>query len=172
MRETASGHKSCHSSSLCQLYFHGMRALLGEGNMLLPHPCFGRVCLQEGTGWGKWLERLTSARVLLAQKWVEPTSGTGEFCRCSRVSGRCRVHGAAICRFQVGGRQFCQPILPTLPRRASSRVLALHPSKGVRIRPPRSASRGSSGTAVVARKLARLLHSVVTHSSGVLLLAG
>ena len=54
----------------------------------------------------------------------------------------------------------------------SNGVLALHPSKGVRISPPRSASRGSSGTAVVARKLARLLHSALTHSSGVLLLAG
>ena len=108
------------ASSLCQLYFHGMRALLGEGNMLLPHPCFGRVCLPEGTGWGNWLERLTSARVLLAQKWVEPTSGTGGFCGCSRVSGRCRVHVAAICRFQVGRRQFFQPILLTLPRCASS----------------------------------------------------
>ena len=38
----------------------------------------------------------------------------------------------------------------------SKGVLALHPIKGVRIRPPRSASAGSSGTAVVARKLARL----------------
>ena len=37
--------------------------------------------------------------------------------------------------------------------------------KGVRIRPPRSASVGSSGTVVVARKLARLSLSAVTRSS-------
>ena len=54
----------------------------------------------------------------------------------------------------------------------SKGVLALHPSKGVRIRAPRSASAGSSGTAVVARKLALLLLSAVTHSSGDLLSAG
>ena len=46
----------------------------------------------------------------------------------------------------------------------SKGVPALHPIKGVRIRPPRSASAGSSGTAVVARKLARLLRSAVTQS--------
>ena len=34
------------------------------------------------------------------------------------------------------------------------------------------ASAGSSGTAVVERKLARLICSAVTHSSGVLLVAG
>ena len=54
----------------------------------------------------------------------------------------------------------------------SSGVLALHPSKGVRTSPPLIASAGSSGTAVVARKLARLLQSAVTHSSADLLLAG
>ena len=54
----------------------------------------------------------------------------------------------------------------------SSGVLALHPSKGVRTSPPLIASAGSSGTAVVARKLARLLQSAMTHSSADLLLAG
>ena len=54
----------------------------------------------------------------------------------------------------------------------SSGVLALHPSKGVRTSPPLIASAGSSGTAVVARKLARLLWSAVTHSSADLQLAG
>ena len=49
----------------------------------------------------------------------------------------------------------------------SSGVLALHPSKGVRTSPPLIASAGSSGTAVVARKLARLLQSAMTHSSDV-----
>ena len=53
----------------------------------------------------------------------------------------------------------------------SSGVLALHPSKGVRTSPPLIASAGSSGTAVVARKLARLLWSAVTHSSADLRLA-
>ena len=38
-------------------------------------------------------------------------------------------------------------------------VLALHPMSGVSSRPPRRASAGSSGTAEVARKLARLLRS-------------
>ena len=47
----------------------------------------------------------------------------------------------------------------------SSGVLALHPSKGVRSSPPLIASAGSSGTAVVARNLARLSWSAVTHSS-------
>ena len=42
----------------------------------------------------------------------------------------------------------------------------------VRSRPPRSASAGSSGTAVVARKLARLSLSAATHSSRDLLSAG
>ena len=54
----------------------------------------------------------------------------------------------------------------------SSGVLALHPSKGVRSSPPLIASAGSSGTAVVARKLARLSWSAVTHSSADLRLAG
>ena len=54
----------------------------------------------------------------------------------------------------------------------SSGVLALHPSKGVRSSPPLVASAGSSGTAVVARKLARLSWSAVTHSSADLRLAG
>ena len=53
----------------------------------------------------------------------------------------------------------------------SSGVLAVVPSNGVRVKPPRSASAGSSGTAVVARKLARLCLRRVTHSSGVLLIA-
>ena len=54
----------------------------------------------------------------------------------------------------------------------SSGVLALHPSRGVRSSPPLIASVGSSGTAVVARKLARLSRSAVTQSSAVLRLAG
>ena len=54
----------------------------------------------------------------------------------------------------------------------SNGVLAMHPLSGVRIRPPRRASAGSSGTAEVARKLARLLRSSATHSAGDLLLAG
>ena len=54
----------------------------------------------------------------------------------------------------------------------SSGVLALHPSKGVRSSPPLIASAGSSGTAVVARKLARLSWSAVTHSSADLRFAG
>ena len=54
----------------------------------------------------------------------------------------------------------------------SNGVLALQPNKGVRIRPPRSASAGSSGTAVVARKLALLFLNSVTHSSGDFLSAG
>ena len=54
----------------------------------------------------------------------------------------------------------------------SSGVLALHPSRGVRSSPPLIASAGSSGTAVVARKLARLSWSAVTQSSADLRLAG
>ena len=54
----------------------------------------------------------------------------------------------------------------------SSEVLALHPSRGVRSSPPLIASAGSSGTAVVARKLARLSWSAVTQSSADLRLAG
>ena len=54
----------------------------------------------------------------------------------------------------------------------SSGVLALHPIKGVRTSPPVIASAGSSGTAVVARKLARLLQSAMTHSSADLLFTG
>ena len=54
----------------------------------------------------------------------------------------------------------------------SSGVLALHPSKGVSSSPPLIASAGSSGTAVVARKLAQLSWSAVTQSSAVLRLAG
>ena len=54
----------------------------------------------------------------------------------------------------------------------SNGVLALHPINGVRSRPPRRASAGSSGTAVVARKLALLLRSSATQSSGDLLSPG
>ena len=54
----------------------------------------------------------------------------------------------------------------------SSGVLALHPIKGVRTSPPLIASAGSSGTAVVARKLARLLRRTMNHSSAVLLFTG
>ena len=49
----------------------------------------------------------------------------------------------------------------------SSGVLALQPSRGVRSSPPLIASAGSSGTAVVARKLALLSWSAVTQSSAV-----
>ena len=51
----------------------------------------------------------------------------------------------------------------------SSGVLAVVPSSGVRAKPPLIASAGSSGTAVVERKLARLCCKSVIHSSGVLL---
>ena len=54
----------------------------------------------------------------------------------------------------------------------SNGVLALHPINGVRSRPPRRASAGSSGTAVVARKLALLVRSSATQSSGDLLSRG
>ena len=65
------------------------------------------------------------------------------------------------------GKKFFQPILLVWPRHGQSNgVLALHPNKGVMIRPPRSASAGSSGTAVVARKLTLLFLSSVTHPSG------
>ena len=49
----------------------------------------------------------------------------------------------------------------------SSGVLALQPSRGVRSSPPLIASAGSSGTAVVARKLALLSWSAATQSSAV-----
>ena len=59
------------------------------------------------------------------------------------------------------------------PRHGSSpKGSQLYIHNGVRIRPPRRASAGSSGTAVVAKKLARLSQSAVTHSSGDLLSAG
>ena len=54
----------------------------------------------------------------------------------------------------------------------SNGVLALQPNRGVRSRPPRRASVGSSGTAAVAKKLFRLWRSSSIHSSGVLGLIG
>ena len=48
----------------------------------------------------------------------------------------------------------------------SSGVLAMVPASGVSNRPPCTAATGSSGTAVVARNLARLAISSSTHSSG------
>ena len=51
-------------------------------------------------------------------------------------------------------------------------VLALHPSSGVRSSPPSNASEGSSGTADVASRRARLRQSSFSHSEGDLLVAG
>ena len=50
-------------------------------------------------------------------------------------------------------------------------VFALHPSSGVRSSPPCNASEGSSGTADVASRRARLRQSSVSHSEGDLLVA-
>lgn len=54
----------------------------------------------------------------------------------------------------------------------SSGVSALHPIRGVSSKPLLIAPAGSSGTAVVAKNLVRLLLSTLTHSSADLLLAG
>ena len=67
---TASGRRPCHCH--CWSFFPISTLLpwkactIGEGNMLFPHPCSERACLQEGRGLGNPLGGPTSVRVLLA----------------------------------------------------------------------------------------------------------
>ena len=112
----------------------------------------------------------------------------GESAPCSKM-GRAQVRNGGV-RAAYSGRRYrpspCRGHSPlsgmgkvTTPAHSpriaqacvqSSGVLAIVPNKGVSISPPCAASTGSSGTAVVARKLARLSANAATHSSGVLLL--
>ena len=63
-KETASGHRPCHSLCLSffpvSTLFPWNACTTGEGNTILLHLCFGRVCLPGGTEWGNWLERSCS----------------------------------------------------------------------------------------------------------------
>ena len=84
----------------------------------------------------------------------------------------CPCLGHPMCGAGMG-KATCPAHSPSIAQACvhSSGVFALHPSSGVRSSPPCNASEGSSGTADVASRRARLRQSSVSHSEGDLLVA-
>ena len=114
----------------------------------------------------------------------------GESAPCSKI-GLAHVRNGGVLPMNFGGRYrpclclghpmcgagmgkaTCPAHSPSIAQAwvHSRGVLALHPSSGVRSSPPCNASEGSSGTADVARRRARLRRSSASHSEGDLLIA-
>ena len=115
----------------------------------------------------------------------------GESAPCSKI-GLAHVRNGGVLPIKAGRRYRLCPCLghpmcgagmgnATCPAHSPSiaqawvhsrGILALHPSSGVRSSPPCNASEGSSGTADVASRRARLRQSSVSYSEGDLLVAG
>ena len=114
----------------------------------------------------------------------------GESASCSKI-GLAHVRNGGVLPMKAGrryrpcpclghpmcgagmGKATCPAHSPSIAQAwvHSRGVFALHPSSGVRSSPPCNASEGSSGTADVASRRARLRQSSVSHSEGDLLVA-